>query len=266
MDTGLKNKIVIVTGGASGIGRASVLKFSEEGAVPVFIDKDRKKGIELYNILKKMGRERLFIHADLTNDSKCKGSVYETIRKYGKLDVLVNNAGKNDNLDIDTTSPKEFRESLDRNLVQYYAMTHFSWPQLKRTKGNVIFLGSKVSLVGEGKTTAYAAAKGAINGMTRELATKSDNESLSIRVNCVIPAIVSTPLYVKAMTERYGSLKRANRLFGSRVPLHARETTPEEIANEIVFLASNLLSSHTSGQIRLVDGNWVYGDRNIRRP
>jgi len=255
METGLKGKVVIVTGGASGIGRAAVLKFSQEGAIPVFIDKDEQKGAELSSQIRNLGREHRFIYADLTDDPKCKSCVDETIRNYHRLDVLVNNAGKNDNCDIDNTTPEEFRRSLDRNLVHYYVMTHFSWPYLKQSKGNVIFIGSKVSLVGEGKTTSYAAAKGGINGMTRELATKSDNEGLGIRVNCVIPAIVNTSLYVEGITKQFGSFEEGLRRFGCRIPLEARATTPEEIANEIIFLSSNLLSSHTTGQLRLVDGN-----------
>ncbi len=241
METGLKGKVVIVTGGASGIGRATVEKLAEEGAIPVFIDKDNEKGVLLSKQLneKEVG-DYMFLNGDLINDYFCKESIKETVRRYGKLEILINNAGKNDRCDLDDTSPEEFRKSLDRNLVHYYSMSHYAWPHLKRTRGVIVLVGSKVSLVGEGKTIAYATAKGAINAMTRELATKSCNENLGIRINCVLPGIVKTALYDEYMIEIYGNLEKGSREFAKRIPLDQRPTTPEEIANTIIFLASDL--------------------------
>jgi len=262
MKTGLKGKIVIVTGGASGIGKTTVEKLAEEGAIPVFIDRHQENGIELSKQLSSRGINCRFINGDLTSDIFCKGAVQETINNYDRLDILINNAGKNDRCDIDNTSPEEFRNSLDRNLVHYYTMTHYSWPHLKKSRGNIIFVGSKVSLVGEGKTTAYAAAKGAVNGMTRELAAKSCNENLGIRVNCVLPGIVRTPLYDEYMIEAYGSFEKGNREFAKSIPLGQRPTTTEEIANAILFLASDL-SSHTTGQLFVPDGGYCHIDRAV---
>lgn len=262
METNLKGKVAIVTGGASGIGKATVLKLAEEGAIPIFIDKDNEAGYALIDFLKNNNSPHEFISADLTNDEKCKEAVEQTVRNYHKLDILINNAGRNDRVDIDTASPDEFRDSLNKNLVHYYAMTHYCWPHLKQSKGTIVFVGSKVSLVGEGKTTAYAAAKGAINGMTRELATKSCNENLGIRVNCVLPGIVKTQLFDEYMIKVYGSVKRGIDQFCRDIPLGHRPTTPKEIANTILYLASDL-SSHTTGQLIVPDGGYCNIDRSI---
>ena len=263
MKTELENKVAIVTGGASGIGKATVENLLEEGAIPILIDKDRQKGERFSHFLADSETEHLFIHADLTHDENCKVAVRHVIDKYKRIDVLINNAGGNDFLDIDTTSPKEFRESLERNLVHYYTMTHYSWPYLKESRGNVIFVGSKVALVGEGKTTAYAAAKGGCIGLTRELATKSAKENLGIRVNCVLPGEVRTPLYEAYVQTHFDNPEDGYNKLAHRVPFGRRPTKPEEVAYTIVFLASNRLAGHITGQLISPDGGYVHIDRNI---
>ena len=263
MDTKLKDKIVLLTGGASGIGKSTIEQLVKEGAITIFIDKDKRKGDELSEKLYRQGNNtHKFILADLTNDNACRLSVEETIDTYGRLDVLINNAGKNDRCDIDNTSPQQFRDSLERNLIHYYSMTHYAWPHLKQSRGNIVFVGSKVSLVGEGKTTAYAAAKGAINAMTRELATKSANENLGIRVNCVLPGIVRTPLYDEYIIKNWENFEIGNKELAKNIPLGQRPTNSEEIANTIVFLASDL-ASHTTGQLLVPDGGYCHLDRSI---
>jgi len=265
MDTKLKDKVVIVTGGASGIGEAAVRGFIDEGAITVFIDKNKDKGQRLSDEFlinsRTLNTPHRFIYGDLTNEDFCKQAIEKTIKDYGRLDVLVNNAGKNDWCDIDDTTPVQFRESLERNFIHYYTMSHFSWPYLKETRGNIVFVGSKVALVGEGHTTAYASAKGACIGLTRELAAKSAKENLGIRVNCVIPAIVNTPL--QNLKEKYGSTEQGLKEIGRPVPFERRPTESVEIANEIIFLASNHLSAHTTGQLRFPDGGYLHIDRDI---
>lgn len=263
METGLKDKIVIVTGGAAGIGRATVEVLIEEEAIPVIVDKDEKRVREFSELLQSQHNEHLFLLYDLTNDDNCRKAVERTIERYQRLDVLINNAGGNDSLDIDTTTPDEFRKSLDRNLVHYYIMTHYAWPHLKQTRGNVIFVGSKVGEVGEGKTTAYAAAKGGVVGMMRELATKSTNEGLGIRLNCIIPAEVRTTGYENYVETHFENPEEGYKQLAQRIPFGKRPTTPREVANAIVFLASNKLSSHTIGQEFHPDGGYVHLDRNI---
>ncbi len=265
MDLGLAGKVAIVTGGAAGIGKATVEVLAEEGATVVIVDKDIESGnIVLKEILQEEQRG-YFIYADLTNDSECERAVQETIANFGHLDILINNAGGNDFKHIETTSPAEFRKSLDVNLVMPYAMSHYAWPELKKTRGNIVFVGSKVSIVGEGGTAAYAAAKGGINGLTRELATIAAKEHLDIRVNCILPGKVDT--YIEKIYGIDPERQREGRIIqGAEIPLDNRLTTPREIAYTIAHLASNKVSGHTTGEIIVVDGGYSHLDRCAHLP
>lgn len=268
MDTGLKDKVAIVTGGAAGIGRATVLKFAEEGAIPVFIDKNRLAGESLGKIFIRTPEDYMFIQGDLTDKEVCKSSIEKTIANYGKLDILVNNAGKNDRHGVENTSPEVFVKSLEGNLIHYYTMTYYAWPYLKKSKGNIVCVSSKVALVGSGEkggTTAYATAKAGINGMVRDLASYSCREDSGIRVNAVIPGIVKTQLFDEYMIETYGSIEAGIAQFCRDIPLDGQPTSPEAIADAIVFLASNKLSPHTTGEIFVPDGRYCNIDRSIRR-
>jgi L-fucose dehydrogenase len=267
MDTGLKDKVVIVTGGASGIGRATVLKFSEEGAMPVFIDKNRLAGESLGKIFIRTPEDYMFIPGDLTDEEVCKSAINRTMETYGRLDILVNNAGKNDRHGIENTSPEVLRKSLENNLIHYYTMAHYAWPHLKESKGNIVCVGSKVAFVGSGEkggTVAYAIAKGGINAMVMELASYSCLEHLGIRVNGVAPGIVKTQLFDEYMIQTYGSIEKGIKQFCKDIPLDGKPTPPEAIANVIVFLASNHLSPHTTGQILIPDGGYCKIDRSIK--
>ena len=265
MDTRLKDKVVIVTGGASGIGLSVVNSLLEERAIPVIVDMDRRKIKRLDRRLIDERKKHLVIYEDLTREEACSRAVVNTIERYGKIDVLINNAGGNDFLDIDSTDPKEFRASLERNLVQTYSMTHFAWPHLKISKGNIVFVSSKVALVGEGRTTAYAAGKAGMIGLTRELATKSCNEGLGIRVNCVLPGEVDTPKRTAWLKRTYGSKSAGEEAIAYRVPLGNRPTSTREVASIVVFLSSNYSAGHMTGQLLHPDGGYTHIDRNVQR-
>ncbi|MCH2284621.1 MAG: SDR family oxidoreductase, partial [SAR324 cluster bacterium] len=174
------------------------------------------------------------------------------------IDVLVNNAGFNDGKGLETP-PEEFMNSVRTNLLHVYAMTHFSLTQLRKSQGCLVNLGSKVSETGQGNTSAYAAAKGAIQALTREwaVALAPDN----IRVNCVMPAECHTDQYEQFFQARKNP-EACRQAIGNLVPLSNRLTTPEEIAQTIVFLSSDC-SSHTTGQHIFVDGGYTHFDRAI---
>jgi len=161
MDLGLKDKIVLVTGGAKGIGAATVKAFLAEDCKVVIVDRDTEAGPVL---AKFSGSKARFVEADLTNLKSCKQAVEQTVSWFGGLDVLVNNAGFNDGLGLET-SPVDFMTSVQNNLLHVYAMTHYSLPQLRKGPGSILNLGSKVSVTGQGKASAYAAAKGAISAL-----------------------------------------------------------------------------------------------------
>ena len=255
MDLGLRDKIVLVTGGAKGIGAATVKAFLAEDSKVVLVDRDADEG---YALSKSSGSKVSFIEADLTNLKSCKEAVEQTVSLFGGLDVRVNNAGRNDGLGLETC-PEDFMTSVQNNLLHVYAMTHYALPQIRKGPGCILNLGSKVSVTGQGKTSAYATAKGAISALTREWAV--DLAPDKIRVYCVIPAECLTDQYeqfFQSQTDPYA----AKKAIADLVPFAQRLTTPEEIAQTIVFLASEC-SSHTTGQLVYVDGGYTHFDRAV---
>ena len=255
MDLGLRDKIVLVTGGAKGIGAATVKAFLAEDCKVVIVDRDTEAGLVF---AKSSGSKARFVEADLTNLKSCKQAVEQTVSWFGGLDVLVNNAGFNDGLGLET-SPEDFMTSVQNNLLHVYAMTHYSLPQLRKGPGSILNLGSKVSVTGQGKTSAYAAAKGAISALTREWAVALAPEK--VRVNCVIPAECITDQY-EQFFQTQTNPEAAKKAIADIVPFEQRLTTPEEIAQTIVFLASDR-SSHTTGQLVFVDGGYTHFDRAV---
>ena len=255
MDLGLRDKIVLVTGGAKGIGAATVKAFLAEDCKVVIVDRDTEAGPVL---AKSSGSKASFVEADLTNLKSCKQAVEQTVSWFGGLDVLVNNAGFNDGLGLET-SPEDFMTSVKNNLLHVYAMTHYALPQIRKGPGCILNLGSKVSVTGQGKTSAYAAAKGAISALTREWAVALAPEK--VRVNCVIPAECITDQY-EQFFQTQTNPEAAKKTIADIVPFEQRLTTPEEIAQTIVFLASDR-SSHTTGQLIFVDGGYSHFDRAV---
>lgn len=255
MDLGLRDKIVLVTGGAKGIGAATVKAFLAEDCKVVIVDRDTEAGPVL---AKSSGSKASFVEADLTNLKSCKQAVEQTVSWFGGLDVLVNNAGFNDGLGLET-SPEDFMTSVKNNLLHVYAMTHYALPQIRKGPGCILNLGSKVSVTGQGKTSAYAAAKGAISALTREWAVALATDK--VRVNCVIPAECITDQY-EQFFQTQTNPEAAKKAIADIVPFEQRLTTPEEIAQTIVFLASDR-SSHTTGQLIFVDGGYTHFDRAV---
>ncbi|MBI3881722.1 MAG: SDR family oxidoreductase [Verrucomicrobia bacterium] len=256
MNLGLKGKVALVTGGAAGIGAAVVRLFAAEGAAVVIVDKNKAAAIGLAAELKRRKMKALAIAADLTREADCRNAVSKAHRAFGRLDIVVNNAGVNDSVPLEAT-PHDFLASLQRNLFHVFAITHFAAPHLKRAKGAVVNVSSKVADTGQGKTSGYAAAKGGVNALTREWAIALAPDG--VRVNCVVPAECATPQYERW----FNSLPdpaAARAAIAQLVPLGRRLTTPEEIAAAIVFLASPR-SGHTTGQLLHVDGGYTHLDR-----
>ena len=253
MDLGLKDKVVIVTGGGSGIGAAVSEVLAEEGSIPVILTRRTPDAAWLAGV-----NRADVVLADLSDDDQCRRAVTEIRARHGRIDGLVNNAGANDSVGIEA-GPKAFRDSLDRNLVHYYTLVHLLADDLRATKGAIVNVSSKTALTGQGATSAYVAAKAAQLGLTREWAAAFLKDG--IRVNAVIPAEVMTPLYANWLKtfdnpeERLAEITR-------RIPLGHRMTTPREIADTVVFLLSPR-SSHTTGQWLFPDGGYTHLDRAI---
>jgi L-fucose dehydrogenase len=259
MDLGLKDKVVIVTGGAKGIGAAIVRGCAQEGAVPVIVGRDGDAGAEIRNEIQNKGGRCGLITVELASAESCEQSVAKTVREFGRLDGLVNNAGRNDKVGLEDGNPAEYVASLNRNLVHYYSMAHYALPHLKRAHGSIVNIGSKTAVTGQGSTSGYASSKGAIMALTREWA--AELLAYGIRVNTVIPAEVMTPLY-RSWLDTFPNPEEKLQLILSRIPLKKRMTTAEEIASMTVFLLSEK-SSHTTGQHLFVDGGYVHLDRAL---
>ena len=259
MDLNLKDKIVIVTGGAKGIGKAIVIELAEEGAIPVIIGRKAADNLLVEEEIKDFGGSSFSVEAELSNPDECKKAVQIVLDKFGRIDGLVNNAGQNDGVGLASGDYASFMSSLHKNLVHYYLMAHYSLDALKKSKGSIVNISSKTAETGQGNTSAYAASNGGRNALTREWAVEL--LPFSIRVNAIIVAESATPQYdtwIKTLTNPEETLKKIT----DRIPLEHRMTKPEEIANIALFLLSDK-SSHTTGQLIHVDGGYVHLDRSL---
>lgn len=259
MDLQLKDKVVIVTGGAKGIGSAIVRACAAEGAVPVIVDRDAETGQTLQSEIQQTSAACGLITIDLAIPESCEQSVAQTVKHFGRLDALVNNAGRNDKVGLEQGSPAEYIASLNRNLVHYYSMAHYCLPQLKRARGSIVNIGSKTAVTGQGSTSGYASSKGAIMALTREWA--AELLPYGIRVNTVIPAEVMTPLY-RSWLDTFPNPEEKLNVILSKIPLEKRMTKAEEIASMVVFLLSQR-AGHTTGQHIFVDGGYTHLDRAL---
>ncbi len=259
MDLELKDKVIIVTGGAKGIGAAISQVLANEGAIPINVGRNEQDNLAMVHEIKNAGGKANQVVAELTDPEASKLAIETTLSQYNQIDGLVNNAGVNDGVGLEHGSYEKFMLSLHRNVVHYYLMAHYALPALKKTKGAIVNISSKTAETGQGNTSAYAAANGGRNALTREWAVEL--LPYSIRVNALIVAESWTPLYqdwIKTFPNPEEKLKSIT----DKIPLEKRMTTSEEIANMVVFLLSPK-SSHTTGQLIHVDGGYVHLDRAL---
>jgi L-fucose dehydrogenase len=257
LDLGLHDRVIVVTGGARGIGRAVSQVLAAEGAIPVIVDHDTAHNEAAMQAITAAGGRAHAILAELTRTEECRAAVEDAVARFGRIDALVNNAGINDRVGLELGDTDRFLLSLRRNLVHYYDMAHFALPHLKKSAGSIVNIGSKVAETGQGGTSAYAAANGARNALTREWAVELAGHG--IRVNAVIVAECWTPMYEMLM-QSFPDPAEARRRIEARIPLGQRMTTCEEIADAVAFLLSPR-SGHTTGQLLHVDGGYVHLDR-----
>ncbi|MDR7376844.1 L-fucose dehydrogenase [Rhodoferax ferrireducens] len=257
MDLHLKDKVVIVTGGGSGIGAAISMTLAQEGAIPVVLGKSALNP-EFGAQLAAVQPQFQFIQLELGDDAACGAAVAQTLARFGHIDGLVNNAGINDNVGLDA-GRDAFVASLEKNLIHYYVMAHYCVPHLKASKGAIVNVSSKTALTGQGDTSGYTASKGAQLSLTREWAASLLKDG--VRVNAVIPAEVMTPLYERWISS-FPNAEEKLLSITRKIPLGQRMTTSEEIARSTVFLLSDA-SSHTTGQWIFVDGGYTHLDRAL---
>jgi NAD(P)-dependent dehydrogenase (short-subunit alcohol dehydrogenase family) len=252
MDLGLHDKVALVTGGCRGIGRAIVDLLLQEGARVVVADRDAAAGAQLA-----AGRDGVvFVGGELRDESVCARAVAAARERFGGLDLLVHNAGRNDGVGLEA-GVAAFEDSLRDNLLPAYALLHHGRDLLMAARGSITLLGSKVAVTGQGGTSGYAAAKGALLALVREWAVELAPHG--VRSNAVLPAETWTPLYEEWLLRQPDPAAERARIERS-IPLGRRFTTPAEIAATVVFVASPR-SSHTTGQILFVDGGYTHLDR-----
>jgi L-fucose dehydrogenase len=259
MDLGLKNKIIVVTGGAKGIGAGIVKVLAAEGAIPFIVGRSEEDNLAMIKEVEAAGGQAHHVVAELTDPAACENAINKVLQQFGRIEGLVNNAGVNDGVGLESGNYERFMASLHKNVVHYYLMAHFALPALIKSKGAILNITSKTAETGQGHTSAYAAANGGRNALTREWAVEL--LKYGIRVNAIVVAECWTPLYeswLNTLPDPTAKLKDIE----SKIPLGSRMTTAEEIANMTVFLLSER-SSHTTGQLIYVDGGYVHLDRAL---
>jgi L-fucose dehydrogenase len=259
MDLQLKDKVIIVTGGAKGIGEGISKLLAEEGAVPVIFGRSESDNLRVVKEIEDKGGKAWAVSVELSKPEECKRAVEEVAEKFKRIDGVVNNAGLNDGVGLENGSYDDFMTSLHRNVVHYYLVVLHALPLLKAVKGSIVNITSKTSETGQGSNSGYAAANGARNALTREWAV--DLLKYRIRVNAVVVSECWTPQYEKWIETLADPQQKLNEIL-SRIPLENRMTTTEEIANTVAFLLSER-SSHTTGQLIHVDGGYVHLDRSL---
>ena len=255
MDLGLTDKVVIVTGGGAGIGRAISRCLADEGAIPVIFARRAPDAGFLADLLARQPKAG-WVKVDLASDTQVRAAVAEARARWGAIYGLVNNAGTNDGVGLDA-GPDAFRASLDQNLIHYYTLAHLLADDLKAARGAIVNVSSKTAVTGQGSTSAYVAAKAAQLGLTREWAAAFAPHG--VRVNAVLPAEVMTPMYdawLDTFPDRAAKLAEITR----RIPLGQRMTLDSEMADTVVFTLSPR-AGHTTGQWLYVDGGYVHLDR-----
>lgn len=260
MDLGLEGSVIVVSGGGSGIGQAVSLACLAEKARVVILSRMTSDVTLFMDEMKEKGQDCHLIVLELEDVGRCRSAIEEVVESYGGIDALVNNAGVNDAVGLEHGDPQRFVESLGRNVVPYYSLAHYAVSALKRSRGSIVNISSKVALTGQGNTSGYAASKGAQLALTREWA--AELLPFGVRVNAVLPAEVMTPLY-RHWLDGFPDPEEKLRKIEERIPLGGRMTQPSEIAAAVVFLLSPLQSGHTTAQQLIVDGGYVHLDRAL---
>jgi NAD(P)-dependent dehydrogenase (short-subunit alcohol dehydrogenase family) len=249
METTFKDKVALVTGGTSGIGRATAIAFAEKGAKVVVVDWIENE--ETLNLIKASGGEAIFVKCDVSKATDVKAMVEKTIAAFGRLDYAFNNAGiEGATAKTSDCTEENFDKTIGVNLKGIWLCMKYEIPEiLKQGKGVIVNCSSVAGLVGFGGLPAYVASKHGVIGLTKTAAL--EYAKLGIRVNAVCPGVIKTPM----MDRLTGSKKEAEDQFTGLEPV-GRMGQPEEIANAVVWLCSDE-ASFVTGIAMAVDGGFV---------
>jgi len=249
----LQDEVAIVTGSGSGIGRATAVRFAEEGAKVVVVDINRTGGEETVLLVKETGGHCLFVSADISKEKDAKRIAETAITEFGQIDVLVNNAAAFIFKGLDATVA-EWHRSLSINVVGTALCSKYAVEEMKkRGRGAIVNLGSISGVIAQPEFVAYSVTKAAVMQMTRNMAM--DLAQFNIRVNCVCPGAIQTPVF-----DVYAQQKgvEVGKLMAEWAPAHLlnRLGEPREVANAILFLASEE-ASFITGTCLMVDGGYT---------
>jgi L-fucose dehydrogenase len=260
MNLNLEDKVIIVTGGASGIGRSIAQNLALEGAIVCILDNSPETQIDISHSLTSSRGSFFYVLTELTSRDACNDAITGIMQKFNRIDGLVNNAGINDGVGLESGDYLKFIESLDKNVGHYQTMTELTLPELKKTKGVIVNICSKIAETGQGGTSGYAAANGTRVALTKEWATSF--LPCGIRVNAVVVAECWTPQYEWWINQLSNPEEKLAEI-RSKIPLGNRMTSTDEVAAMVLFLLSEK-SSGVNGELMYVDGGYVHLDRAIR--
>ena len=251
----LNGKVAAVTGGASGIGEATVRRFVAEGASVAFCDRDGDRGRRVAAELEATGAKVAFTQADVGSEAACLGFVDGAAQQFGRLDILVNNAGIRKYEKVDQASAASWNEILGVNLMSYVFCAKAAVPLMRRDRsgtrgGAIVNVASVRSVVAGGGNLQYDTTKAAIAGLTRALA--ADHSAEGIRVNAVGPGPIFTPFHERRIAAAGETVEQYNAQ-AARGTMLKRPGRPEEVAAAILFLASDD-ASYVTGALLFVDG------------
>ncbi len=249
----LQDKVAIVTGAASGIGRAGAVAFAREGARITVVDRNEKEGNETASAIRAEGHDAVFARADVAREAEVARMVEETAARWGRIDILFNNAGVLLVKPIEQMSEEEWDRVMAVNVKAAFLTIKHVVPHMRRAgKGSILNTGSIASFTGQVGTPVYSASKGAIALLTKSLALDLGRDH--IRVNCICPGITDTPMLREHLG--HGAEGEANiRARLSRVPT-GRILSPEDVARAAVYLVSDD-SEGITGILHVIDGGLI---------
>jgi NAD(P)-dependent dehydrogenase (short-subunit alcohol dehydrogenase family) len=238
-------RVAIVTGGAQGIGKSITSHFLQKGAVVFVVDSDEEAGKEIESEFKLLGKIH-FLHTDVSSEKEVKRVISDIIKKYKRLDFVINNAGVTVVKPLNKLSLTEWDRIIGVNLSSVFLFSKYAAPHLKVTHGVIVNMASTRALMSEPDTEAYAATKGGIVALTHALAISLGPE---IRVNCISPGWIETGDAKKSRTRRHVKHSEADK---SQHPV-GRVGNPDDIADMVMYLVSSK-SSFITGQNFIIDG------------